>query len=135
MSSGSNLVNTSSQLPTVQMKIVDITTRDEVSDTQIGDELQLLIEMNPANSGIDIWAGHLIAMTDNGQDSILLLDDRGCPTNLDVFPGLTKTISEDNSIVLSSIFQAFKFSTSNIIRFSVIVQFCPNECPQVTIYN
>lgn len=79
----------------------------------------------------DISAGHLIAMTPNSEDSILLLDDRGCPTNVNVFPALTKT-SENSVKRLSAVFQAFKFSTSPIIRFSVMVMFCQYECPIVS---
>lgn len=80
----------------------------------------------------DISAGHLIAMTPNSEDSILLLDDRGCPTNLNVFPALTK-ISVGSVKRLVAAFQAFKFSSSPIIRFSVMLMFCRTECPQVSL--
>jgi hypothetical protein len=36
--------------PTVDMRILDLNTQQEVSSTQIGQELQLIIEMKPANS-------------------------------------------------------------------------------------
>ena len=78
----------------------------------------------------DIWAGHLVAMTENAEDSIVLLDDRGCPTNLNVFPALTK-ISNNNTIKLIATFQAFKFSSSTVMRFSVILQFCSQKCEKV----
>lgn len=68
-------------------------------------------------------------MTENSQESILLLDDNGCPTNLEVFPALNKL--ENGTTKLVSTFQAFKFASSPIIRFSVIVQFCANKCPEV----
>ncbi|XP_065173640.1 uncharacterized protein [Atheta coriaria] len=133
-----NINSTLPNQPTVEMKIIDLSS-NEVGDTEIGDELQLIIEMKPANSGIDLTAGHLIAMTETSQDSILLLDDRGCPTNLDAFPGLKKQVDGD-SIKLTSSFQAFKFSSSNVIRFSVTVTFCEQKCPDVdcggeTFYN
>ncbi|KAJ3626559.1 hypothetical protein MTP99_017046 [Tenebrio molitor] len=116
--------------PTVDMRILDLNTQQEVSSTQIGQELQLIIEMKPANSSLDMWAGHLVAMTENSSESILLLDDRGCPTNFNIFPALTK-ISNNDTKRLVATFQAFRFSSSPIVRFSVIVQFCPEKCPSI----
>jgi hypothetical protein len=78
-----------------------------------------------------MWAGHLVAMTENSSESILLLDDRGCPTNFNIFPALTK-ISNNDTKRLVATFQAFRFSSSPIVRFSVIVQFCPEKCPSVS---
>ncbi|XP_017780788.1 PREDICTED: uncharacterized protein LOC108565714 [Nicrophorus vespilloides] len=134
---GTSLINSSVSLPTVDMRIVDLSTNGDISETEIGDDLKLIIEMHPRNNGFDIWAGHLIAMTENGRESILLLDDRGCPTNLDIFPSLQKIYNND-SVTLTSTFQAFKFSSSNILRFSVIVQFCSGRCPSIdcgAVYN
>ncbi|KAF5306123.1 hypothetical protein FQR65_LT07399 [Abscondita terminalis] len=131
---GTTVVNSSSVHPTVEMRIVDFYTGKEVSDTQIGQELQLIIEVTPPGGSFDIWAGHLIAMTENGQDSILLLDDRGCPTNPTIFPGLTKIFSNETKKLVAN-FYAFKFSSSAVIRFSVIVQFCPGYCAQSKCAN
>lgn len=78
----------------------------------------------------DIWAGHLIAMTEDSAESILLLDDRGCPTNLNIFPAFTR-IHTNYTHKLVANFQAFKFASSPIVRFSVVVQFCPQVCPEV----
>lgn len=69
-------------------------------------------------------------MTENNEESIFLLDDRGCPTNLNIFPAFTK-IHTSNINRLVATFQAFKFSSSPIVRFSVIVQYCPKTCPTV----
>lgn len=130
---GSILLNTTNSIdkkPSVQMRIVDLATQTEATDTQIGQELQLIIEQKEPDANLDMWAGHLIAMTENGADSIFLLDDQGCPTNLNIFPALIK-IRNENTTRLVGNFQAFKFSTSSIVRFSVIVQFCPQTCPPV----
>ncbi|KAK4875890.1 hypothetical protein RN001_012312 [Aquatica leii] len=124
---GTTIVNSSTVHPTVEMRIIDFYSEKEVSDTQIGQELQLVIEVQPADGPFDIWAGHLIAMTEDGQDSILLLDDRGCPTNPTIFPGLTKIYNNQTRRLVSH-FYAFKFTSSAVIRFSVIVQFCPTYC-------
>ncbi|XP_066149792.1 uncharacterized protein [Euwallacea fornicatus] len=134
---GSPLINTTSNAtvaPVVEMKVVDLKTQDETSDTQIGQELQLIIELKETAGTYDIWAGHLIAMTEKGDESIFLLDDRGCPTNLNIFPMLQK-ISTTTGKKLMATFQAFKFANSPVVRFSVIVQFCPKECIPIQCEN
>ncbi|XP_060528919.1 uncharacterized protein LOC132703587 isoform X2 [Cylas formicarius] len=130
---GSTLLNTSSNetvSPVVEMKVVDLSTQQETTDTQIGQELQLQIELKEKTNEYDLWASHLIAMTEKGDESIFLVDDRGCPTNLKIFPPLKKVV-ENGKRRLESTFQAFKFASSPIVRFSVIIQFCPKECPQI----
>ncbi|RZC38532.1 uncharacterized protein BDFB_011024, partial [Asbolus verrucosus] len=130
---GSALINSTNTAatPVVEMRVLDFNSQSEVSSTQIGQELQLVIEIRPADGPLDIWAGHLVAMTENSDESILLLDDRGCPTNLNIFPALTKIVTNDTRKLVAT-FQAFKFSSSPIVRFSVIVQFCPEICPSIT---
>ncbi|XP_044261886.1 uncharacterized protein LOC123009553 isoform X2 [Tribolium madens] len=120
--------------PVIEMLVLDAETQKEVSSTQIGQELELIIEFKQADGSLDIWAGHLVAMTEHNDESIILLDDRGCPTNINIFPALTK-IATNDSIKLVAKFQAFKFSSSPIVRFSVIVQFCPENCPPVDCGN
>ncbi|KAJ8986008.1 hypothetical protein NQ317_013892 [Molorchus minor] len=130
---GSMLVNNSlnkTHQPVVEMRVLDLQTQEEVSETQIGQELQLIIELKSKNNAYDIWGSHLIAMTEKSEESIFLLDDRGCPTNLNIFPPLEKTVVNGSS-VLTAAFQAFKFASSPIVRFSVIIQFCPVQCPLV----
>lgn len=112
------------------MRVIDYQTETETSDTQIGQELQMVVEIKPPDGPYDIWAGHLIAMTEKGDESILLLDERGCPTNLNVFPTFTKVKTNDTNRLVAN-FQAFKFSSSLVVVFSVIVQFCLKICPMV----
>ncbi|KAF5298149.1 hypothetical protein FQA39_LY02573 [Lamprigera yunnana] len=133
-SKSTTIVNATTIHPTVEMRIVDFYTGNEVSDTQIGQELQLIIEVRPSDGPFDIVAGHLVAMTEDGQDSMLLLDDLGCPTNLNIFPGLTKIHNNETKKLVANFF-AFKFTSSPIIRFSVIVQFCPTYCTPSTCGN
>nr|XP_022918554.1 uncharacterized protein LOC111427577 isoform X1 [Onthophagus taurus]XP_022918556.1 uncharacterized protein LOC111427577 isoform X1 [Onthophagus taurus]XP_022918557.1 uncharacterized protein LOC111427577 isoform X1 [Onthophagus taurus] len=122
------LIN-STNSPHVTMRIVDAETKQELSESLVGQELELIIEAETSQE-YDISANHLVAMSDNLQDLIPLIDDRGCPTNLQVFPALIKT-RDGNTTRLTAKFQAFKFTTSPIIRFSVVVQFCNGECPGV----
>lgn len=112
------------------MRVVDYQSQTEAIDTQIGQELQMIIEIKPADGPYDIWAGHLVAMTEKGEESIFLLDERGCPTNLNIFPAFTKLRTNEMNRLVAN-FQAFKFSSSAVVRFSVIVQFCPKICKMV----
>lgn len=70
-------------------------------------------------------------MTENGIESIILLDDSGCPVDSNVFPLMIK-LKKNNLTTLTATFQAFKFSSSSAVRFSIIVQFCPLKCPEVS---
>lgn len=112
------------------MRVIDHQSQTETTDTQIGQELQMIIEIKPADGPYDISAGHLVAMTEKGEESIFLLDDRGCPTNLNIFPAFTKIRNAETNRLIAN-FQAFKFSSSPVVKFSVIVQFCPKICPMV----
>lgn len=43
------VVNSSASAPTVEMRVVDALTQLEAVDTQIGQELQMIIEVKPAD--------------------------------------------------------------------------------------
>lgn len=78
----------------------------------------------------DIMAGHLVATNEDGSESILLLNDKGCPPDPLTFPAFTKAGPNSKSLIAN--FRAFKFPRSLIVRFSVMVQFCPGMCPPVS---
>lgn len=138
---GSFLVNSTtspanggdSSRPLVQMKLVDHYTKEEVSDIQIGQEVDLVVQAATKGNN-DIWASHLVAMTENSVESIILLDDFGCPVDNNVFPPMFKSKTA-NMTTLTGTFQAFKFSSSPAVRFSIIIQFCPQKCPEVDCRN
>lgn len=75
-------------------------------------------------------AGHLIASTNSGDSSLLLLDEMGCPVT-SVFPGLAKDPTDNRSLVAE--FSAFKFPSSQHVRFNVIVRFCLERCEPVSL--
>ncbi|XP_050314459.1 uncharacterized protein LOC126748949 isoform X2 [Anthonomus grandis grandis] len=132
-SKGSILINTYPNVtvtPVVEMHVVDMETQQETSNTQIGQILQLIIEMKEKNNSYDFWASRLIAMTEKGEESIFLLDDRGCPTNPNIFPPLQK-IMANGTRLLTGVFQAFKFASSPVVRLSVMVHFCSIKCPPI----
>lgn len=78
-----------------------------------------------------IRAGHLVASSGTGQDSILLLDWRGCPPDSSVFPALVP--AGDHS--LTATFKAFRFPASPILRFSLVLTFCEAICQPVCYTN
>nr|XP_023023455.1 uncharacterized protein LOC111511655 [Leptinotarsa decemlineata] len=133
---GSSLINpffNTTTSPDIQMKILDRSTGGDVSDSHIGQELQLRIELKSPDN-LDLWASHLIAMTEKNDQSIFLLDDYGCPTSLNIFPGLDKIVTNTSKELVAN-FQAFKFANSPVVRFSVIIQFCAVECPPIQCGN
>jgi hypothetical protein len=83
----------------------------------------------------DIMATHLVATSKDGSESFLLVDDRGCPADPLTFPAFSKAGPNSKSLVTN--FRAFKFPRSPVVRFSVMVQFCPGTCSPVSrdIFN
>ena len=82
------------------------------------------------SSGVyGILARNLVARSGDNSDSIVLLDDRGCPADPAIFPSLQPI---PNSRSLQGKFEAFKFSEDQVVRFQVNVQFCLEECRPVS---
>lgn len=109
------------------MHIIDLTDHSKINDVALGQNLELQIVLDPPNSVYDIRAVQLIAKSDTGHNSILLLDNNGCPTDLTVFPAFDK-IATKTSHLLSAKFHAFKFAGSSFVNFDVKIQFCLYEC-------
>ncbi|XP_011872865.1 PREDICTED: uncharacterized protein LOC105564798 [Vollenhovia emeryi] len=126
---GSIVVNVSSEVPVITMRILNEDNTDAVV-TQLGQKLTLRIEIDPVNGIYDIAAGHLVASSASGDSSYLLLDEIGCPTDPATFPALLKDPIDNRSLI--STFSAFKFPDSQIVRFNVIVRFCVEVCEPAT---
>lgn len=85
----SAILNVSTTAPTVRLRITDQSGREQqLHETQLGDTLQLRIDVSPDNSLWGVRGTHLVASSADGQDSYLLLDSRGCPPDPHTFPGL-----------------------------------------------
>ena len=80
----------------------------------------------------DISAGHLIASTNTGDSSFLLLDELGCPVT-NVFPALNKDPVDNRTLFTE--FSAFKFPNSQHVRFNVLVKFCLDKCEPVSLLD
>jgi len=128
----------------------------QVSEVKLGDELELRIDVNQPYSKMfafialivlthkyliksqtivsdatQLRAGHLIASSGDGLDSLLLLDWRGCPPEPSTFPVLNLT--PPNSMVAR--FKAFRFPSSPVLRFSLMMMFCDQLCKPVSIFK
>ena len=106
---------------------ITTSTGEDISGTRLGEKLFLRIEMD-RESIFGIFAKSLKAISGADDDSIELLDSRGCPTDPIIFPGLEKI---PGSRDLQGRFEAFKFSDTSVVRFQVNVQFCVDECNPV----
>ncbi|XP_045768569.1 uncharacterized protein LOC123869632 [Maniola jurtina] len=90
----------------------------------LGELLELRIETTEES---EIEAYHLVASSRLGDSSVLLLDSRGCPTGQVDFPSFTRS-RLGGTQRLSARFKAFRFPTSHVIRFAIMVRFCEEKC-------
>ena len=120
------MVNATAPSPGVRLRITT-SSGEDISGTRLGEKLFLRIEMDQ-ESIFGIFAKNLKAIGGDDEDSIDLLDDRGCPTDPIIFPGLQKIADSRD---LQGSFEAFKFSDTSVVRFQVNVQFCVDECNPV----
>ncbi|XP_028162263.1 uncharacterized protein LOC114354192 isoform X2 [Ostrinia furnacalis] len=93
----------------------------------LGEPLELRIETTDRN---EIEAYHLVASSRLGDSSVLLLDSRGCSTGQVDFPPFTRTWMGGTQR-LSARFKAFRFPTSHVVRFALMVRFCEHKCAAV----
>lgn len=145
------LVGSANQV--AKMRILEVGRNvKQVSEVKLGDELELRIDVNHPysktflfiafiiiltldylNNCLDatqLRAGHLIASSGDGLDSLLLLDWRGCPPEPTTFPVLNLT--PPNSMVAR--FKAFRFPSSPVLRFSLMMMFCDQLCKPVSTF-
>ncbi|XP_026467113.1 uncharacterized protein LOC113370637 [Ctenocephalides felis] len=126
-SQGSIVINSSAATPAVTLSLLD-TDLNIAQDAQLGQRLEMRIEITPADGPYDVRAINLIARSEDGRASILLLDNRGCPTDEKVFPALQEIRTAHSKLLLGR-FQAFKFTGYPVVQFSALVKFCLRQCP------
>ncbi|XP_037790105.1 LOW QUALITY PROTEIN: uncharacterized protein LOC119585560 [Penaeus monodon] len=113
--------------PNVVMRVT--TPRgDDIFSAQVGDSMALRFEITDEQSPYEIFVRDLIAM--DGQDSseILLIDERGCPTDPTI---MSSVVQMGSGSVLHAPFQAFKFPASDIVQFRALVTPCLPRCEPV----
>ncbi|KAK3853458.1 hypothetical protein Pcinc_040005 [Petrolisthes cinctipes] len=117
------IVNATAPSPRIRLRIVDRLGRD-INGARLGEELYLRLDLDD-DSVYGILARNLVAKSGDNSDSIILLDERGCPADPTIFPSLQPVPGTKS---LQGKFEAFKFSEDQVVRFQVNVQFCLEEC-------
>ncbi|XP_011184754.1 uncharacterized protein LOC105213550 isoform X1 [Zeugodacus cucurbitae] len=132
-------------LPKVTLQIVDLSHQHETNDVQIGQnlELQIIAEYSPHQQQLvnyalpplpDFRATSLFAKTQDNQNFVKLIDERGCPIDVTVFPALERVRSTTQN-KLRARFHAFKFAGSSLVNFDVKIRFCMQHCPEDNCYR
>lgn len=125
--------------PIISLLVVDLSHQRETNDVQIGQnlELQIVAEYSPEQMSDnlelqlaplpDFRATSLVAKTMDNENYVLLIDERGCPTDASVFPALERVHSATRSM-LKARFHAFKFAGTANVSFDVKIRFCVERC-------
>ncbi|KAK2719667.1 uncharacterized protein LOC136037301 [Artemia franciscana] len=111
--------------------IMRVTTKigDDTKSAQVGDQLDLRFEIMDLNSPYEIFVRDLVAMDGAGTSEILLIDDRGCPTDHLIMSPINKSPETPKHLV--SEFEAFKFPTTDMVQFRALVTPCLPACEPV----
>ncbi|KAH8273192.1 hypothetical protein KR018_012323, partial [Drosophila ironensis] len=128
--------------PSISLQIVDLSHQHETNDVQIGQnlELQIVAEYTPEQMELqlaplpDFRATSLVAKTTDNENYVLLIDERGCPTDASVFPALERIHSATKSM-LRARFHAFKFAGTANVSFDVKIRFCVERCSPQNCLN
>lgn len=128
-----SIVSNKAAPPNVLLRILDQHGRD-ASMINLGDDLTLRIQMQTdgQNSALGIFARNLAARSSNGE-SLLLINNEGCPVDPQVFPALEVDSKDGKS--LHSTFKAFRFPSSGLVNFEVQIRFCPERCQPVECHK
>ncbi len=114
--------------PNVVMRVTSPDGTDMVS-AQVGDALNLRFEIVDKNSPYEIFVRDLVALDGVDNNEILLIDERGCPTDHQIMGIIDKSV--DSTKILISNFDAFKFPTSDKVQFRGLVTPCLPACEPV----
>nr|CAD7393327.1 unnamed protein product [Timema cristinae] len=114
--------------PRCIMRIVT-KTGQEINSAEIGDDLQLQVEVQPST----IYGGFArtcIAKTmeDNVENEYIVTDENGCATDPTIFGEWDYNADTQT---LQSSFNAFKFPSSDNIRFQCNIRVCFGKCQPV----
>ncbi|KAH8310962.1 hypothetical protein KR044_003587, partial [Drosophila immigrans] len=128
--------------PKITLQIVDLSHEHETNDVRIGQNLELQIVAEYGEEQLelqlaplpDFRATSLVAKSQDNHNYVLLIDERGCPTDASVFPALERVRSQSKSM-LRARFHAFKFSGTANVNFDVKIRFCVERCPPANCMN
>jgi hypothetical protein len=114
--------------PQCSMKIVR-NNGDEINSAEIGDNLMLQVEVQPAT----IYGGFARScvaktMEENVENEYIVTDENGCATDPTIF-GEWDYNPDSNTLMAN--FNAFKFPSSDNIRFQCNIRVCFGKCQPV----
>ena len=111
--------------PTCSMRICN-SNGEDINRAEIGDSLMLKVDVQP-NAIYGGYARSCVAQTmdDDGDNEYLVTDENGCATDPSIFG---EWQYERQKGVLTSIFNAFKFPSSNNIKFHCNIRVCFGQC-------
>lgn len=114
--------------PTCSMRIVT-NSGTEINSAEIGDNLMLRVDVSPQT----IYGGFARScvaktMEENVENEYIVTDEDGCATDPSIF-GEWEFDSSTNSLLAS--FNAFKFPSSDNIRFQCNIRVCFGRCQPV----
>ncbi|GFY77906.1 ZP domain-containing protein [Trichonephila inaurata madagascariensis] len=112
--------------PPVRLRVVNASGY-EVRGVELGEQLYLKVEMLD-ETVFGIFGSGLLARSGMGTETVMLIDDRGCPVEPAIFPALEKS-GDSKSLVAP--FQAFKFASESTVKFQLTVSFCLDVCTPV----
>lgn len=115
--------------PVCLMKIVT-DEGQEINSAEIGADLKLQVEVQPGS----IYGGFARScvaktMEDNVENEYIVTDENGCATDPTIF-GDWEYNSDTQSLVAS--FNAFKFPSSDNVRFQCNIRVCFGRCQPVS---
>lgn len=115
--------------PTCVMRIVTHTGQ-EINSAEIGDNLMLQVDVQPSS----IYGGFARScvaktMEDNVENEYIVTDENGCATDPSIF-GEWEHNADTMSLLAS--FNAFKFPSSDNIRFQCNIRVCFGKCQPVS---
>lgn len=114
--------------PNVEMRVADENGQD-TKTAVVGDPLTMVWEILDLESPYEIFVRELVAMDGSTDTELLLIDERGCPTDASIM-GEIYHRSDSDKISLSN-FDAFRFPTSDVVQFRAMITPCLPKCEPV----
>ena len=107
-----SIVNATAPSPNIRLRITDKNGKD-ITGARLGDELFLRIEMDD-DEVFGIFARELMAKSGSNQnESIMLIDSDGCPTDPNIFPVLER-IPNSKGLIVSCHKKIHRFKIYNL---------------------
>lgn len=114
--------------PNVIMRVANENGQD-TKTAVVGDPLSMVWEILDPESPYEIFVRDLIAVDGATDTELVLIDERGCPTDAAIMGEVRK--SESTNKTLSSKFDAFRFPTSDVVQFRAMITPCLPACEPV----